>query len=386
MLYSHCFKLPNRLSPLLPAFLLLASLVFSSCPALARPEYADREARACQYCHVDPNPGKIDTKTRKRFSTERNEKGLYYGNHNHTFKDYVEKKTNNPLPQLTYVWREEFRDLPTRVVSADVTGDGVLRLVSLHENSGDKNAAILKIRKWSGTAFVLEFSTEIKGSPKRLAVGRFAGKKAPCQIVTEDALFVWNGKTYQRRSASKPIAVFGITRQKDDSERLLVADSPDSVKAFRVDSSATGEWLIDPIDPPASKEVVWRDMHADSGFFEKMGFPTGMSIGDAMGLWTLPKMKSLYLYQLKETADFDSVPNPENPKKLKVVFNGRKIYSITIRDINTGLECWGTPQIEGIAYDVALDDPRNGGKPGLLTLFGESTSLKPRIVYFFQFD
>ena len=359
--------------------------------AFAKPEYAEREGKACQYCHVESNPGKVDGKTGKRFSTERGEKGLYYGNHNHSFAGYVTKVVVNPLPKLTYAWQEVCTDLPTRVAVADVTGDGVLRLISLHEKPGTADAAILKVRRWNGKGFDLDFSTEVKGSPARLAVGKFAGKKNPSQIVTENALFVWDGKTYQRKEALKPIPILGVTRPKDDVDRLLVftlVNSQESIQAYRIDSTAKEAWLVDPVNPQASTEVEWRDMHASTSAFEKMGWPEDMSLGDAMGLWILPKLKDkkLYLYQIKAKRDFDLVKNPDNPRKPTIVYTGVKAYSITVRDITSGQEFWGTPQIQGTAFDVTLEDPKNGGKPGFLTLFSGSTPEKPRILYFFQFD
>ena len=369
-------------------FVLLSTLSFFAPKiAMARPEYAEKEGRACQYCHNNSNPGKIDASTGKRFSTERNEHGIYYGSHNHTFAGFVEKSVvSAKAPQLTYEWREEFTDSPRRAVVADITGDGSLRLVSLHQKPDDKNAAILKIRQWDGKKFVVEFETDVKGSPNRLAAGKFGGKNRPCQIVTEDALWVWNGKSYTRRGSSKRLPIFGITRQRDGSERLLLAESPDKVTSWTVNSEAAGDWLSNPTDPPASKEVVWRDMHADSDFFEKMGFPADMSLGSAMGLWTLPKINKLYLYQIKAQKDFDLIKNPDNSGKPTLVYKGIKGYSVTIRNIESGIESWGTPQIPGTAFDVALDDPKNGGKPGIVTLFGGITPDKPCVLYFFKFD
>lgn len=56
----------------LAAFAALTAL--SGTSAQAKPEFAMKEGKACTYCHVAP--------------PERNFRGMYYGAHNHSFKDF----------------------------------------------------------------------------------------------------------------------------------------------------------------------------------------------------------------------------------------------------------------------------------------------------------
>ena len=261
-------------------------LVTSPLHVSARPAYAQKEGKACQYCHISASPGLIsvdpNTKLRTTEPFTRNARGIYYFEHNHTFDGYVERKVMGASapPVFHFGWRETLADLPRRVAVADVVGDGKPRLITLNEKVNDKLTSVLTVKHWDGKEFVAEFTTETHGPADRLAVGKFAGANRPAVILTSDALWLWSGKGYAHVPATRPLALFGIARMHDGSERVLVANSPSDIKAYTVDAkSGDGEWLKDGIAPPNSGQVTWCDMHATPDFFDKIGMPTILQPG-----------------------------------------------------------------------------------------------------------
>ena len=143
--------------------------------AFAKPEYAEREGKACQYCHIESNPGKVDGKTGKRFSTERGEKGLYYGNHNHSFAGYVTKVVVNPLPKLTYSWQEECTDLPTRVAVADAWDAYLTSWPSgqlAPEARFNRAVCLVKLERWPDADLALRALVDDPATSRRADVDR----------------------------------------------------------------------------------------------------------------------------------------------------------------------------------------------------------------------
>lgn len=369
----------------------------------ARPEYARKEGVACQYCHLSGSPGSPDQLTGRRQSTERNNRGIYYGTHNHTFQGFVEADAKPKVaaptfhlvskPTFHFVWKEEIRALPRRIAVADVKGDGVLRLIALTEKPGDKSSATLEVQRWDGKAFVTEFTGDVHAAADRLAVGRMGGRDRPAVILTSDALWAWDGTTYARHPAATPMPLLGVTRMADGTERVLLAPTSRNVLAYRVNLTSVrkDDWLVDPIAAPSPPQDVWGDMHTTPEFFSAMGIPDVLGAGGILGIWNIKKYNSYFIYNMKLTRDFDIAADPQNPGKPKIT-DKNPMYFVTLRDTRAGIELWSSPRLPGTGYDIVLDDPKGSGKPGFLILFdGIANSAggapaKGRTLAFFAMD
>jgi len=350
------------------AFLLIGIITSSS----AKPEYAQKEGVACIHCHVSANPGGIDLISRQKETTDRNARGIYYGTHNHSLKGYVEAATTIKVkgPTFHYVWKEEFKELPRRIAVADVKGDGVGRLVMLIEKPDDKKSSTLEIRKWDGSAFVSEFSGDVHATADELAVGKLAGADRPAVIVTPDALWTWDGKTFVRRPAPNPLPILGVARMQDGSERLLLAPNPKEVTAYKVNLASVklDDWLMDPIRAPSPPQNSWGDMHTTPEIFTSMGLPDILGSGGVVGIAYIKKHNNYYVYNMLWDRDFDVAADPLHPGKPKITFKGGGRYFVKFRD-TAGAELWSSPRLPDVGYDIILDDPKGGGKPGFTVLF-----------------
>lgn len=352
------------------ATLLLSLTVVSG--AFARPEYARKEGVACQHCHISGSPGQLDRFTGQRNTTMRNERGLYYGSHNHSFAGYVESGgTKTMRPTFRYAWKEEFKSLTRRIAVGDVTGDGKPRLITLNEKQGDKATSTLEVKRWDGKAFVDEFTGDVRTTADRLAVGKFGGADRPAVILTADALWTWNGTTFTRHAAANPMAIVGSTRLQDGSERVLLAPASNNVQAYRVNLTSVkqDDWLVDPIPAPTPPKNVWGDMHAPREFLSAMRVPDQLGAGGLYGIWYIKQANVYYLYQLDR--DTSIGPDPQNPGKPKITYTNT--YFVTFRETKTGETMWTSPKLPGEGLDLIIDDPKGGGKPGLLVLFNGTT-------------
>ncbi len=343
--------------------------------ASARPEYARKEGVACQHCHVSGSPGSLDQLTGRRQTTMRNDRGNYYGAHNHTFQGYIESagRVKNVAPTFKYAWKEEFKTLPRRIAVDDVTGDGKPRLITLSEKPDDKNSSTLEVKRWDGKAFVTEFTGDAHAPADRLAVGHMGGADRPAVILTSDALWTWNGTTFVRKQAPNPMPIVGVTRLQDGTERVLLAPTSKNVLAYKVNLTAVrqDDWLVDPIPAPSPPKNVWGDMHSTPEFLASMGVPDQLGAGGLYGLWYIKRANVYYLYQLDR--DTTIGPDPQNPGKPKVSFTNT--YFITFRETRTGSTLWSSPKLPGEGLDLILDDPKGGGKQGLLVLFNGTTPI-----------
>ncbi len=382
------FESPGKGVGGLGSIFILTLLFGVSTPAFARPEYAAKEQKACQYCHTSLSPGFQDPATGKRETTFRNGRGIYFGDHNHSFAGYQEVivmgKQSPPI--FHYTWKYVFTDLPRRAAVADVIGSGKPQLISLNEQAGKPGQSTLNIKKWNGKDFELVFSKVLNAGSDKVAVGKFAGKEHPAVIVTPDALWHWNGSTLVRKPTAKVLNIIGSTHLRTGEERVLLLEG-NAIKAYRIALDTETNWLVDGIPSPPSDQVAWGDMHAKPEELAGMGMPPPLSTGGLIGLWDARKFGKLFIYDAFTDNDLDLKINPKDPNHPDFVLTSRSCY-VHFRDPKdqTYKVLWTTPRMRGIVYDIGLENPTGDSAAGLMILISESKDGKGRTLYFFALD
>ena len=376
---------PSALTSLL---LLITLMIGSGQGARATEEYAQKEGRACQYCHVSGSPGRINEVTKRREPVDINKRGLYYQTHNLSMDGYIEPRVipNAPPPLFRFIAREMLPDRARRIAVADVTGDHTPRLITLSAIPNVNLGSILSVKKWDGKAFVTEFSGEAPGGTDKLEVGRFTadGKTV---IVTEHSVWAWNGKTYVRKDAPQALNLLGSVRLRaNGAERVLAAASPSDVRAYRVDLNSAA-LLVDPIAAPSSGQVAQMDMHNSPEFFDKMEMPTELTRGGIFGLLTASKLNRQLLYHVDLDQDVDVKNDPTGLTKPKLVLKsqGWRVGVVNPREPSLSNQFF-TPRLAGDIYDVATESAHGDGIPGLLILTSEGPEGKGRSLYFFALN
>lgn len=287
--------------------------------------------------------------------------------------------TKPPTPFFHLLWKEEISELALRAAVGDTTGDGKPRLILLVEKPQQAGLATLVIKKWNGAEFTTEFTGDVDAAPDKLVVGHFAGKDKPAVIVTADALWSWNGSTYLRKPARKPISIFGAARMHSGDERVIVNESASVFKSYAVNAASPDDWLTDRTEAPTGTQVDWESMRAAPDFFNKMGMPSFLGGGGLITIWDTSRVNLPYLYYCRPARELDT-PNAAPRVNSYIAF----------RDATEagGNELWSTVKLSGLATDLALEDARTPGKRGLLILSNSASAAggKARTLYFYGLD
>ena len=283
-------------------------------------------------------------------------------------------------PVFTFAWKEEFTDLPRRIGIGDVTGDGIIRLVTLNENPDNPKASVLVVRRWDGKTFIKEFEAASQSAPDKLQVGKFAGAKKPAVILTADALWTWDGKTFARRAAAKPLNLFGTTRAKNGEERVLIAASPTDIKAYKILLDGAGDFLTDPAESTRSKLVSWGDMHATPEFLGDMNFPAALALGGLVGVWDTRQNGKPLLYYARVDQDFDAQAVGGKPKYILK----KQTYYLALNDPEavSAPTLWQSPALPAPLLDAQIADAKPGNEAGFLMLIGEPGQKRRRLLAF----
>ncbi len=355
---------------LLPLLLTVPAL-FIAPEAFARPVYAIQEGKQCGYCHVNPKGGGA-----------RNPRGEYYAAHHHTFQGYDEAKVMGQYAQDLFkvAWQETVPASVHRIAVGDTVGDGTSRLVLLSEGP-TKESRTVSVRKWDGKAWNTEFTTDAADGQDRLAVGKYSAT-GPADIVTAGALWFWNGKTYEKRPAPRPLDIIGTALLQDGSQRLMLKEG-DALRLYRVDTTASGsDWLTGPSGMPASSQLSFSDMKAPTAELMAIGLPDQLAGGGIVGLWNAPKPQAMYLYTVQIVPLVDVAK--QNAQEL--IAKGQEDH-LVVADPRLTLykTLWLSQKLEGPVLDVALGDPRSGAR-GLTVLTGGSEDGKGHTLYFFQLE
>ncbi len=286
------------------------------------------------------------------------------------------RKPKPPVPYLHIAWKEELTETADRMAAADTVGDGKIRLILLASKPQQTGVSTLIVKVWNGTAFTTEFTGEAQAPADRLAVGHFAGADKPAVIVTADAVWSWNGKTYDRKASRKLLDLFGSARLKNGDERIILSESVTQFKSYKV-NPGVDDWLVDRADAPSASTVECETMHATPEFFRKMGMPSFLCAGGLITIWDITRAEVPYLFYVRPVRALEDGAPVGKSNSFVGFRDGTEIG---------GNELWTSPRLAGLATDLSTSDPRNGGKRGLLLLSSGSETNRSRTVYYFTID
>ncbi len=381
---------PNRNMSVL-AYLLAAALsLCGSGQARATTALAQREGRACQYCHVSGSPGTIDVATGARQTNDLNKRGLYYGRHSYSFGGYVEATASvSATPNLLrFVSRDLLPDSARRMAVADVTGDRTPRLITLNAKPDTTESSVLTVKKWDGKAFVTEFHADTQGAPDKLAVGRFT-QNGKMVIVTARAVWFWNGKTYASKASAQMMNLVGTLRLPTDStDNVLATDAGGELWEYSVDVGPGGEVLTNGrrLSQLSGGGISRLEMRASPEFFSKMQMPPAQTQGGIVGLVAGGKGFPPVLYHADpdQATEAINVAGSSRAQAAPKILGWRvSVDSLRQPSLSNSLS---TPRLAGEIYDVATENPRGNGTPGLLILTSGTPDGKGRSLYFFALD
>src|SRR5258708_7799687 len=232
-----------------------------------------------------------------------------------------------------------------------------MRLALLSEGE-NKESRILSIKKWDGSAWKIEFSTETVNSGDRLAVGKFTSDK-PAEIITAGELFYWDGKTYARKKAPKQLAILGTVVLKDGTEKLLLREGG-SMKVHTVKPDSDN-WLGAGSDPPPIAYMTFIDIKGPAEDMKAVGMPEQLAAGGAIGVWDTKKANLLLLYGIQIDEIQEEKPNAKNAADY--IVKGH-VAHITVADPRVPVfkALWHSATMNVTVLDVTINDPRSGTK------------------------
>lgn len=353
--------------------------------AYAKPEYARAEKKPCNHCHVSASPGTFDSILKQVQPTTRNNRGMYYETHDHSLVGYIVKRLPQERLLAKFIWGEERDDHPQRIAVGDVKGDGKPRFITLHETPEGKGS-ILKVSRWDGKSYVTELEEKSESSPDKLQVGKYAGAAEPAVIVTDRTLWMWKGKTFIRKALSTPRILLGATTFRNKEERVLIAESPTDIRAYRVNSSVTGDWLVDGAAAPnASKDVQWLAMHGSQETLIQTGMDEQVADGGILGFWGAFQSDKPYIYYVKVDRDFDAKAEKgfDKDKTQKTITIKRENFYVVILN-SKGMEVWASARLDMRPLDIIIDNARGDGKQGMMILLKEPAKGKLRQMGFYE--
>ncbi len=359
--------------------LLLITLCLSS-TAFSLPIFAAKEHKPCIYCHVNPTPNGIDPATGERESTQRNPRGLYYAAHNLSFAGYNELvvmgKSSPPVFSLD--WSTSLPSSTGRIAVTQVQADSAVQLVTLSSVDPKKNSCQINIMSWQNGKFATVASCPVSGSVFEMEVGHFSGDKHVADILTQDGLRTWDGKTFKFYPALLPLSLVGKLRMNNGTERVILRERNGKIFAYTANLKDPTNWLVDPIPVPESSKVDRADLHASPFTLEGIGLPVQMAEGGITDLWDVRHFNKLFLYYVDRTVLKDSAGNPIGKPHDSLVFVDPAIQSLK--------PIFQTPVLPGAILDVAHHDPKNYSKAGLLILTTNTLDGSGAGLFFYLLD
>lgn len=285
--------------------------------------------------------------------------------------------------QLKLAWKQPLPANVRRVAVADTIGDGKQRLVLLVD--GDKaGTRAVAVAKWSGEKWETEFTSNAPDLTDRLAVGVFAPGK-PAIIVTNTAIWYWNGTGYQMKTATESIPLLGMVTLKDGSQRLLI-NEPKEMKLCRVDPEKD-KWLVGG-DAPASAAntqfLVYKGIPTE---LTTAGLPNVLAAGGVVGLWEAKKSTN-YLFAVENIVEKEIKGGiPKSPTDLVIKNRELRLALLDPKapDLKNGV-LWRSEKLDGGALDVTLNDPHGSGAAGLAVLTDGSLGGRGHTLYFFKLE
>lgn len=348
--------------------------------ASASAAFAIKEGKPCIYCHTDPNGG-----------PGLNPRGIYYAQHNDSFKGYNEEAvmgTHQP-PMMELEWSEHPNGLVKRIALGDTQGNGKLSVVQLLRKPGDDSPRELIVSHWDKNKYVTDFQTDVTDPKDQIAIGKFS-RSPKALIVLPQGYYKWDGKKYRFYPSPRTLDILGAVHSKSEHDYLMLKEgsgASSSAQIFAIDSSPSNPNWLQSRGNLSPSEAIWAEMHARTKELEDVGMPPILSAGEIVGLWNEPQFGTIYVYAVQ------IVPiTTVDPKTQKVVLEGKKVY-VVLRDAEGKTDAygqkeweirWRSPAISGRVLDITQGDPHGSGTDGLAVLSRSSGSGAERTLSFYK--
>jgi hypothetical protein len=339
---------------------LLFCLLLGACahPALARPEFAAKEGKTCDYCHFNPKGG-----------GPRNYRGIYYARHGHSFAGFNDVLIPPP-PTLSLVWQETFPSRPTRVAIADTVGNGHPGLLIL-DPGARTDLRILRALAWDeGTKQLRETgSVQLSKDADWMEAGRFV-PGAPAVVTMGSGFVSFNGKAYTFQPGRHVGNFLSAMSLRTPNDLLMTFDGQNPA-THTVNPAGGQDWL------------------SVSGKFQAFSGPDLCSMDFRGETLPLPLIAGYFgvpgpLDDLKFFGEWNPRSEDENliyvPERGAGALPSRAgLYSADEKTPE-----WLSPELSGPVLDITTGpDVRTGSGDGLYVLATGSHPRDPNTLYFF---
>lgn len=263
---------------------------------------------------------------------------------------------------LRTAWQTPLDATVARIACADLLGEGKERLVTLA--AAGNGGGSLSVLRWSGKAFVAEWTAPDGSGPLLMAAGRFAGGTASAQIVTPSGCWRRSGDGYAFLPAVKGLVPVGTLRLRDGSDRCVVREGSDYVICSVDPAAPGGEWLVREVAGAAPPAALFGVLHATPGELAA-GVPADCAASGLLGFWEIDP------------------PAPAPRILVRRPARGARGGQIVLaRGVSPrgSAELWHSAELAGAVGDLAFGDPRGEGRTGLLVLSAGNVGGKGRLL------
>ncbi len=249
---------------------------------------------------------------------------------------------------LRIAWQAPVASTAYRVGAGDTVGDGTDRLVLLLPlaNGGVKVA----VQTWDGKGFRTQWSAERPSTQPLLAVGRFAGKDKPAQIVLSSGYYQWKDGDYTFTEFESVKSPVGWVRMAIGD--VLLLRNGREFQPAKLNLDAPGASAIEPdaqfsLLEPADGQAALGALHVPASELQA-GVPVEFAPSGLMAFW--------------------DVLGDKKPARVLASATEKNAVVLTRDYSPTNVPVlWRSPDMPGRIADFAFGNPRKG-EAGLLVL------------------
>lgn len=328
---------------------LAGAVALIASPALARPEYAEKEKKECAFCHVSPAGGGA-----------RNAHGIYYAQNSHSLKG---------LPaSFKLLWKLAAPAEARRVGLGNVLDTKKPHVLLL--GAGDE----LTVYELADEQLTKKAALKLGPRSGDFVVGRFQ-KDKPAIVAVPGALYHWNGSDFQQTKASGLAAISGAVRFVEGDECVFHFDGMNDPTVFGVQLGATNPLVVGPsmvLPDQGAGVYAWIVARLAPDVVSALGWPAQIAKSPVLGVWDPRQDNTLRAW---------AIWSEGNSSKLVLADPASLMYGGSVKPT------WSSEPIEGKVLDVTIGlDPKDGKVPGFLVLAATGAEGKERTLLFFGLD